>query len=112
MRVAPPVLAEFFAVSTDPRRVSQPRSATDALAFIRELLAQPGVKLLATPADLVERWMALVERVPVTAQSIFDYQIVAIMLFHDVRSVYTYNRSDFERFSELSVMVPGAAPQG
>lgn len=56
--------------------------------------------------------MALVERVPVTAQSIFDYQIVAIMLFHDVRSVYTYTRSDFERFSELSVMVPGAAPQG
>ena len=62
LRVAPPVLAEFFAVSTDPCRVSQPRSATDALAFIRELLAQPGVKLLATPADLVERWMALVGR--------------------------------------------------
>lgn len=59
------------------------------------------------PVDIVARWMDLVRSYPVTGQTIFDVQLVATMLAHDVRTVYTYNRVDFEAFAQITIRTPG-----
>lgn len=100
------VLAEFYAVVTDARRVPKARQPAEALVAIEQILSLPGITLLPTPVDLVDRWMDLARRYLVSGQLIFDLQLAATMLAYDVRSVYTYNRADFERFKEITVLTP------
>jgi predicted nucleic acid-binding protein len=49
------VLAEFYSVVTDARRVSQPRTPDEAIHAIEQFLALPGIVLLPVPADLITR---------------------------------------------------------
>lgn len=70
----------------------------------------PGMLLLLIPPDIVSRWMELVRRYPqhVTNRKIFDAQLVATMLAHGVRRIYTFNVSDFSPFAEIEVIEPKA----
>jgi len=104
--VTPQVLAEFYAVVTDSRRVSAPREPEEAVQAIRDMIAMPGVTLLSMPAEIVIRWVDLLAKHPVKRGRIFDYQLVASMLANDITKLYTFNKGDFERFTEIQVMVP------
>jgi len=105
--IAPQVLAEFYAVITDARRVTAPYRPEEALEImIDEILAMPGMSLLSVPGDIVNRWAALLKRHPVTRGAVFDAQLVATMLANGVSRIYTYDRSHFERFEELEVLTP------
>ena len=104
--ITPQILAEFFAIITDPRRVSEPRSNEDALKEIEKYLAAPGFALLPISADVVLKMIELCRYHPVKAQEIFDVQIAANMLVHGIRTIYTFNRTDFEKFDEITVVVP------
>jgi hypothetical protein len=42
----------------------------------------------------------------VTGGEVFDLQLVAAMKANSILSIYTYNREDFEVFSELEVVKP------
>ena len=104
--VTPQTLAEFFAVVTSPKRVAHPRSAEEAVIATEQILQRPGITLLPTPADVVDRWLSLVRRFPVTQQRIFDLQLVATMLGNGVQRIYTFNRADFDHIRELEVVMP------
>ena len=104
--VAPQVLAEFYAVITDSRRVTDPFEPNEALDAIDQIVAMPGMTLLTTPADLVVRWTTLARQHSVTRGAIFDLQLVAAMLGNEVRRIYTFDTEDFERFSEIEVLTP------
>jgi len=104
--IAPQNLSEFYAIVTDPRRVAIPRQPAEALDAIEHMLEMPGMTLLATPTDVVQRWVALARRHPATRGAVFDLQLVATMLGNDVRKIYTYDRSDFEPFDEIEVLAP------
>jgi len=106
--VTPQILAEFYSVVTDRRRVPHARQPAETLDAIELFLSLPGMTLLPTPVDIVARWMELARRHPVAGPSIFDLQLVAVMLAYDLRTVYTYNRADFEAFTEVTVRTPGA----
>jgi predicted nucleic acid-binding protein len=58
--VFPQMLAEFYSIVTNPRRVTLARSPEEALQAIEQFLALPGLTLLPLPADVVTRWIALV----------------------------------------------------
>ena len=64
------------------------------------------MRLLPTPASAVARWMALLQRHPVTGSDVFDLQLVATMQANGVQRIYTYNTKDFEAFPELTVIAP------
>jgi predicted nucleic acid-binding protein len=64
--LTPQVLAEFYSVVTNPRRVTEAKSPDAVLDAITNLLAMPGLTLLPFPLDLVSRWMALLRQHPVT----------------------------------------------
>jgi predicted nucleic acid-binding protein len=98
------VLCEFYSIVTNARRVSRPRSSADAVNAISGLLAF--LNVLPVPAHAVEGWMSLLRRRPVTGGEVFDLQIVATMKANDVPRIYTFNREDFEAFSEILVVTP------
>lgn len=109
--ISPQVLAEFYAVVTHPKRVSHPKSPSEALETIEKFLAMPGIVLIPLPLDIVQRWMELIRRYPhhVLNRKIFDAQIVATMLANGVTKIYTFNVTDFMPFAELEVIEPQAS---
>ena len=100
------VLAEFYAIVTDRRRVGVPRQPEETLRAIAAILAMPGVTVLPVPADVVTRWTALVQQHPVTGGAVFDAQLAATMLGNGIARMYTFDRSHFERYEELEVLTP------
>lgn len=102
----PQILAEFFAILTDPRRVSESRTPEEVLGEIEKYLWAPGFTLLPTPAGAISHMIELCRHHPVSAQQIFDLQIIASMLAHDIKTIYTFNKADFEKFEEIKVIVP------
>jgi uncharacterized protein len=103
---APQNLAEFFATVTNPRRVTSPKTPEEALITIESFLALPGFEVLPAPVDLVERWVQLCRKCPLSAGDIFDAQLAAIMLANGVETICTYNTEDFHRFPGIKAMRP------
>jgi predicted nucleic acid-binding protein len=106
--LSPQVLAEFYAVITNARRVSAPFTIDEALAEIEELRALPGLTLLPVPLDAVDRWVALLREHPVAGRQVFDAQLVATMPGDSITRLYTFNRIDFEHFPGIEVLTPTA----
>ena len=104
--VVPQVLIEFYAVITNPRRVSKPCTSEEARHIVNDILRMPGVVLLPVPIDLVDRWLELLRGQPVTGARVFDLQLAATMLGNGVTRIYTFNRADFESVPSLAVLEP------
>ena len=104
--VLPQSLSEFYAVVTNPRRVTPAQDSLSALAAIEAILTLPGIALLQTPADIVPRWIALIRQRPVVAHRIFDLQLVAAMLGNGVQRIATFKTADFLPFSGIEVIRP------
>src|SRR5207249_2124086 len=102
----PQNVAEFYATVTNPRRVTQPKSSSEALDAIEDLLALPGLSLLPVPSDQVARWIRLLRQHPVQAQVAYDAQLVTTMLGNGVTRIYTYNAADFQAFTGIQVLTP------
>jgi predicted nucleic acid-binding protein len=79
------ILCEFYSVVTNPRRVSKPRSAADAVAAISGLLGF--LHVLPVPARAVDVWLDLLRRHPVTGGDVFDLQIVATMQANGIQRI-------------------------
>jgi predicted nucleic acid-binding protein len=104
--ICPQVLTEFFAIVTDSKRVSNPRTQEEAQIEIVKythsenfLKIYPGSKILEGILDLLKKYK-------VTKQEIFDLQLVATMLSNNVTRLYTYNKDDFIKFKEIEVLSP------
>lgn len=106
---APQVLAEFYAVVTDPRRVTSARKPAEAIDDVERILEMPGLSLLPIPTDFARIWLSLVRRYEITRQDVFDAQIVALMMANGVSRVSTFDEKDFERFVEVSIQRPEVA---
>jgi len=98
------ILCEFYSIVTNARRVAKPRTPTEALNALTDLLTF--LQMLPVPAHAVEGWMNLLRRHPVTGGDVFDLQIIASMLANGVERIYTFNRDDFTTFTELAVVTP------
>jgi predicted nucleic acid-binding protein len=98
------ILCEFYSIVTNARRVSKPRSSADGVNAIADLLTF--LHVLPAPANVVEGWLGLLQRQPVTGGDVFDLQIIATMQANDIRRIYTFNTGDFDTFPELGVATP------
>jgi len=105
--VSPQILFEFFAVVTNPRRVSQPRSPQEAREEMEKYLNAPAIRKISPGDDLLRRVLTLLEQHPqITRQDIFDCTLVATMQANGVRRIYTYNRQHFTPFADIEVLTP------
>ena len=66
----------------------------------------PGLTLLSAPPDFVSRWISLARQRAVIGGEIFDVQHVATMLGFGLRKIYTFNRADFEPFTDVQALTP------
>ena len=108
--VFPQMVAEFFAIVTNPKRVTTPMDGRTALTAIDKLLAYPGLTVLPVPTDIVPRLLVLLRAAPVTGPRVFDYQIAAVMLQAGISTLYTYNTTDFAGIPGIVAKEPPPAP--
>ncbi len=101
------VLAGFYSVVTDQRRFTIPQTPQKVLRAIEQILAMPSVTLLPQPTNTTSKWIALIKDYPAKSSAVFDVQLVATMITNNIHRIYTYNRSDFERFPQIEVITPG-----
>jgi len=99
-------LSEFFAIITDPKRVDNPRTQAEALVEIKKYLRSQRIRKIYQGPAMSRVMLDLMERYQVKKQDIFDLQLVATMLSNRVKRIYTFNRDDFLRFTEIEVMEP------
>jgi predicted nucleic acid-binding protein len=105
--VSPQILFEFFAVITNPRRVTQPRSPEEAREEMEKYLQSPAILKIYPGEDILNRVITLLQQHPqITRQDIFDCVLVATMQTHWIRQIYTYNRQHFLPFADLEVLTP------
>ena len=107
MCLCPQVLCELYAVTTDPRRVTNPLSREQAVAEVENYYrAKRFTKIYPNP-EMMRVIFELLHKYSVTRQEIFDLQLVATMLSNDVRKIYTFNHSHFRTFeSEIEILIP------
>lgn len=103
--VSSQVLAELYSY-INPAILAKPLEPSEAISRIKRICQMRHVRLLSTPVDLFERWMRLLEERPVTNGGIFDLLHIAIMLVHQVTSIYTFNVNDFSWCSQIEVIDP------
>ena len=105
--VSPQILFEFFAVITNPRRVTQPRSPQEARDEMEKYFRAATIRKIYPGDDIVERMLTLLQQHPqITRQDIFDCVLVATMQANGVRRIYTYNRQHFTPFPDIEVLTP------
>jgi predicted nucleic acid-binding protein len=98
------ILCEFYAIVTNARRVLKPRSSSDALTAISDMLSF--LRMLPVPVTAIDEVRALLRRRPVTGGDIFDLQIVATMKLNAISRIYTFNTNDFKPFVEIEPLTP------
>ena len=104
--VSPQILAEFFAIITDPKRVNNPRSRQEALAEIEKYYHSKSILKIYSGPEIIERMLDLLKKYEIKRQEVFDLQLAATMLSNNVTQIYTYNQADFSKFKEIEVLTP------
>src|SRR5262249_32347809 len=105
--VSPQILFEFFAVITNPRRVTQPRTPQEARAEMEKYLHASAIRKIYPGEDIVTRVLTLLQQHPeITRQDIFDCTLVATMQANGIKRIYTYNRQHFTPFADIEVLTP------
>lgn len=99
------VLAEFYATVTNPKKVRQPLSPEEASEAIEGYLESDISKLHPNETTL-RLTLELAKRYQVTGLDIFDAQIVATMVQNRIKTIYTANEQDFNRFEEIEAVNP------
>lgn len=102
VRLCYSVLLEFFAVVTDSRRVGNPLSPTEAWREVDAYLNT--FEVLYPDEGSFAQLGKLANQYQITRQTIFDVLIVAMMIQHEVKGIYTDNRKDFATFDEIEVL--------
>jgi predicted nucleic acid-binding protein len=104
--ICPQVLMEFYATTTNPKRVTDPVSPDVALQEIEKYYKRRWIAKIHPREETLAITIDLLKKYPVKQMEIFDLQLVATMLSNRVRRIYTFNRDDFLKYAEIEVMEP------
>lgn len=104
--VTPQILAEYYSVITSPKRVTKPLSPKQASEQVEAFLQARAIRKLPIQASASQQMVKLAERYRIRGQAIYDVQVVATMLDHGMKTIFTANEQDFQRFKEIQVVNP------
>ena len=93
------VIFGFLRITTNPRIYSTPFTLTEAEGYIRSWLAEPGVKVLETGMEEVEKTFQLLESVGTAGNLVTDAQIAAAAICREA-IIHTCD-THFLRFPEV-----------
>lgn len=101
-----PILYEFLRVTTHPKVMRRPWTAPAAWAFVRALLASPGLDVLVPTQRHSEVAAQVIKEIPHLAGNlIHDAHTAILMREHGLRRICTRD-TDFHRFPFLEVVDP------
>lgn len=106
--LTPQVLCEFFAVVTNERLFHPALSPEQAGHQVGVYWTQSRFQKFVPTEGTIPRLLALLTQSPTRGQHIFDAFLVATMLEHNVRVIYTQNTKDFSRFRDIQAVNPFA----
>jgi toxin-antitoxin system PIN domain toxin len=104
--ICPQVLMEFYAVITNPKRVTNPVDSKQATMAVMMFLKAKRILKIFPKEDTIDITLNLLEKYSVRDRKIFDLQLVATMISNNVTNLYTYNFNDFTEFKEIEVLSP------
>lgn len=104
--VTPQVLNEYFAVVTNPRRVTRPLRPAEAMAEVEKYVRSHHIRKLYPGPGVHDHLRGLFQHRPIAGADIFDLYLIATMLENGVRRIYTFNTADFVPFAEIEVLTP------
>jgi uncharacterized protein len=94
-----PALFGFLRIATNARILAAPLPVVDAIAYIREWLAQPNVDLLAPSPRHLDIALGLLQDLGTVGNLTTDAQLAAHAIEHNAE-IYS-NDTDFARFPNL-----------
>jgi len=95
----------YLRIVTHPGVLASPLSPAKALGNLRSLHDLPHVRFLTEKDGFLDAYAEASGGEPVRGKLVPDVHLAAILLQHDVRTLYT-NDSDFRRFPFLDVRNP------
>ena len=104
--VSPQILAEFYAVVTSSRSITNPIPPQEAISRIKRFSQMPNLRILPPPENLIDYWLPLLEETAVIGAEVFDRIHLATMLAYQIKRIYTFNKNDFNWYPEIQVIVP------
>jgi predicted nucleic acid-binding protein len=106
-------LIEFWAVATRPVEANGLGWTSDRTAKeVADLQAR--FPLLQDSPEIFTRWLELVKQLPIHGKRVHDARLVAVLQANNVEHLITFNTSDFNAFTSISLVDPHslvAAPQ-
>lgn len=102
-----PTIMAYLRIATHPAIFGRPLSASEAVANIEQLLDRAHVQSPGEREGFWGRYREVVEDVAPTGNLVPDAQIVALMLEHGVRTIWTRDR-DYRTFRGIDVIDPFA----
>lgn len=103
--VAAQVLAEFYAVVTDPRRFQPALTPAQAQRDLRSYLSS-SLRIILPKETTLSRMLSMVGSRSVRGGRIFDLFLAATMLDNGVETIYTENVRDFEGLTGIEAVNP------
>lgn len=101
-----PILYEFMRVVTHARVLEKPLTTSNAVSFVRALLASSTVRVLVATERHEELLTATLDGLPPVSGNFFhDVHTAILMREHGVRRIYTRD-TGFHRFDFLEVVDP------
>jgi predicted nucleic acid-binding protein len=104
--ICPQILMEFYATITNPRRVTDPVSPEQALAEVEKYFTCSWLGIIYPKEETLKISIDLLKKYRVGRMEVFDLQLVATMLANGVIHIYTFNKSDFMKYSEIQALLP------
>lgn len=102
-----PTVMAYLRIATHPAIFGRPLSANEAVANVEQLLDRAHVQSPGEREGFWGRYREVVEDVAPTGNLVPDAQIVALMLEHGVRTIWTRDR-DYRTFRGIEVIDPFA----
>jgi len=104
--LSPQILAEFYSVVTNSKRVTNPLTPKEAREIIELYFSTLHISKILMKRTTIQRTVKLAEKYKIKEQGIFDTQLIATMLDNGIKRIYTNNEKDFKKFKEIEVINP------
>jgi toxin-antitoxin system PIN domain toxin len=100
-----PTVMAYLRIATHPSVFRSPLVPAEAMRNVSVLLASPYCRVLSEEEGFWQVYQRVAAALPVRGNLVGDAHLVALMLQHDVRTLFT-NDADFRKFSGIRVRNP------
>ena len=103
------VLAEFFAIMTDSRKMKFPWSTAQTKDYIKDLI-ESVKEVHFLNAEIIAMACKYINTYDIKRYNIYDYLIAYSMRYFRVKKIMTLNKSDFEKYEFIEeILIPKSA---